>query len=113
MSISGTGTNISISDNELIANDTCTVTVPPYNGTVENTYTLTLTNTTTDNVARENSKAVFTSLGNTFTFTNKGYTEAGKIIKTINARCAPINGTGYTLTVPIKIKVAGSSTNTQ
>ena len=105
MSISGTGTNIGISDNELIANDTCTVIVPPYNGTVENTYTLTLTNTTTDNVARENSKVVFTSLGNTFTFSNKDY-KAGDTIKTLNARCTPFGGTGYTLTVPITIKVA-------
>jgi hypothetical protein len=57
----------------------------------------------TDN--HNDSSVLFTAIGNEFIFSNKDY-KAGDTIKTLNARCAPYEGTGYTLTVPITIKVA-------
>lgn len=53
---------------------------------------------------------MFTAAGNTLNFSNHDDNgviyKKGATVKEVNELCAPINGTGYTLTVPITIIVA-------
>ena len=112
MNITGTGEGITLPTNTTLSasNNSCIVTIP-YNEAAKD-YSLSLS-VPTNSAVKDYATALFTANGNTLNFSNQNNGvsyERGTTIKTVYAQCAPINGTGYTLTVPITIKVADQTT---
>ena len=98
-------TYVSVSPTSLNSNTSSCIIEIPYSSDAK-TYTIELR-------TADDAKAIFVGYGNSLTISNQsnGVSYAcGTEIKKVNARCYPIDGFDYTLTVPITIKVADSTT---